>query len=215
MKTKALILDLDGTLYYQIGVQFTMGIWMILYYTIHFWRFKELLAIMYYRKIREKNIKEIVDIQYEIVAKKYKKPIENIKDIINEWMFIKPLKVIKKFKDKKLAQIVDNYKDKIKIIIYSDYPTKDKLKAIDIYYDKAYDSTNKLIKVLKPDVKGINYILKDNQLKPEEILFIGDRDSKDGECARRINASYIILPKFRRKRKYKEIITILGDANEN
>lgn len=35
MQKKALILDLDGTLYFQFGVRIIMGLWMLLYYIVH------------------------------------------------------------------------------------------------------------------------------------------------------------------------------------
>lgn len=208
---KVIIFDLDGTLYYQYGVQCFMGCQMLLYYFLHFWRWKELMAIMYYRKIREKNIKNIVEDQYNIVAKKYKFEEEQVKMIVDTWLFKKPLNIIKIFKDKKLYKLIYKFKEMgMKIIIYSDYPTKEKLEALNIPYDKTYDSTHSEINTLKPDPKGLQYIIKDNNLNKNEILFIGDRDSKDGQCARNCNIDYVILPKIFRKKKYLEITKKVG-----
>ena len=208
---KTIIFDLDGTLYYQYGVQCIMGCQMLLYYIIHLWRIKELMAIMYYRKIREKEIKGIVENQYKIVAKKYNMTIEEVKKLVDKWLFKKSLKIIKIFKDKKLCEIIDRYKKEgINIIIYSDYPTQEKIKALNIQYDKEYDSTHPEINELKPNPKGIKYIIKENNLKEDEILLVGDRDSKDGECARNCNIEYVILPKLFRNKKYVEITKKVG-----
>lgn len=211
MNKKALILDLDGTLYFQFGVQCIMGCWMLLYHLFFFWKFKDFLAIMYYRKLREKDIKDVVDNQYILVAEKFKTNSKHIEEIVQTWLFNKPLKVLSIFKDKKLSKIIAKCKENgLKIIIYSDYPTKEKLSALNILYDETYDSTCPEIRTLKPDSKGLQYILKSNSLNKDDVLYVGDRDSKDGECARRCNVDYIILPKFSRQKKYIEILQKVG-----
>lgn len=206
MKKKTLILDLDGTLYYQLGVQMIMGIRLLCYYVFHFWKFKELLALKKYRSIREKNQKNIVNKQFKIIAQEYNMSIDRVEAIVKTWMFDKPLSAIKLFKDKKLLKLISEYKQNGgKVFIYSDYPTEQKLQVLEIKYDKSYSSTDEHIQVLKPDSKGLEYIINSNKLKKAEILFIGDRDSKDGACARACNIDYIILPKIGRNKKYKLI----------
>lgn len=211
IKKKALILDLDGTLYNQQGVQFIMGCFLVIYYFFHPWKKKELKILIKFRKNRERNTKNIVNNQYIVLAKEYKKSVQEIEMIIDKWIMKKPLKVIYYLRDKNLLKLIKYLKRKgIKIIIYSDYPTMNKLKSLKISYDQAYDSTHPEIRVLKPDPKGLQYILKVNKLKNEEVLFVGDRDSKDGECARKCQISYIILPKYFRKKSIIEIKKNIG-----
>ena len=81
LNKKTLILDLDGTLYFQYGVQIFMGCQMLLYYIFHFWKWKELIAILDYRKIREKDIKDIVEKQYLLIAEKYSMSTEHVEKI--------------------------------------------------------------------------------------------------------------------------------------
>ena len=211
MRKKALILDLDGTLYFQYGVQIIMALRLLLYYIFHLGNFNEFLAIMYYRKIREQRVEGIVDKQFIIVAEKYNISVEKLTLLIDEWLFQKPLCLLPLFKDYRLAKITDNYKRQGgKIIIFSDYPTEGKLKALKVNYDRSYDSTHPEIRVLKPDPKGLYFIMKENEFEREEILLIGDRDSKDGACARNCKVDYVIFPKFCRKKKYLQIEQILG-----
>lgn len=211
MKKKILILDLDGTLYYQVGMQLFMGSWILIYYIFHFWKIKELIAILNYRKNREQELKDIVDIQFSLIAEKYHMSLEKIEYLINNWLIKKPLKIIYLFRDKKLIEIINEFKKKNgKIIIYSDYPTKEKLKALKIKYDLSYDSLYDKIRVLKPDPKGLNVIIKENNLNRNEILFVGDRDKKDGAISRKNKVDYVILPKLNRKKIYKEIKQKLG-----
>ncbi len=200
---KTLILDLDGTLYYQLGVQLTMGLWLAFYYLIHFWRIKELMILKDYRKIREQKITDIVERQFKIIAKKYNVTEEEVKKIVNIWMNQKPLQILPIFKDKKLIKMINDYQEnKGQVIIYSDYPTIEKLAVLKVKYDISYDSTHPKIRVLKPDSKGLNYIIKENNLKQKETYFIGDSFSKDGKCAQSCDLEYIILPKFFRRKKH-------------
>lgn len=206
MKKKVLIFDLDGTLYYQVFVRLFIGISMLGYYIFHLCKIKELFMILDYRKYREYNENTSIEEQYKYIADKYNVSISLVEDIINKWMIKKTLSLINKFRDKKLINIINIFKDKgIKIIIYSDYPTEEKLKTLNINYDKSYDPTNNNIKYLKPNPKGLEYIIRENKFDKGDILYIGDRDSKDGECARNCVVDYIILNKFNRGKYYKLI----------
>lgn len=51
---------------------------------------------------------------------------------------------------------------------------------------------------LKPEKSLIEDLLKILNAKPETTLFIGDRDDKDGEAARRVGAMYMRVQEFRR-----------------
>ena len=203
MKKRVLILDLDGTLYYHIFIKIFMGISLLSYYIFHIWKIKDIFLLLAYRKYREQNEKTNTEAQYKFIANKYKVSTHYVKKIVDKWLLKKPLNLIAQFKDKKLIKIINNCRKKgLKIFIYSDYPTDEKLKVMNINYDKSYNPGNKNIKYLKPNPKGLKYIIKENNLKKEEVLYIGDRDSKDGECARKCGIEYIILPKFFRKKYY-------------
>ncbi len=211
MKKQTLICDLDGTLYYQLGVQLVMALWLASYYLLHFWRFKELLALKYYRQFREKTKDDVVAQQFKIVAQKYHFTEEKVKEIVDIWLFKKPLKILPLFKDRQLEKILRDFKGDI--IIYSDYPTSDKLQTLKMPYTKAYDATHPKISVLKPNPIGLYFIIADNKIRPDDILYIGDRDSKDGACARACQVDYIILPKLWRMHQHQKIKQMIGDQN--
>jgi FMN phosphatase YigB (HAD superfamily) len=70
--------------------------------------------------------------------------------------------------------------------------------ALSLEVDVMVSSTDAEVDRLKPDPKGL--ILAASKLKTplKECLFIGDRDDKDGECARRAGMPYLILNRRRR-----------------
>ena len=81
----------------------------------------------------------------------------------------------------------------ITIGVYSDYPGEDKLSAMGLDADLVIDSTQPDIDRLKPDPAGLLYLCRHFGYRPEECLFIGDRDERDGACARNAGMPYLII----------------------
>lgn len=127
----------------------------------------------------------------------------SVRMIVKKWIYDDPLSVIAKTKDKKLADhIASLRKSGKKVIILSDYPTEDKLEALCIEADGQYYTLGERIGAPKPSPKGLLAIMEDLGVSPEDMILIGDRMEKDGECAKAAGVEYIILPRHVRKRKY-------------
>ncbi len=224
---KALIFDLDGTLYYQRRLRIKMA-WMLLsYYLCHFWRIKELFIVKEFRKVREdwdsislgtdasaadsvttSGAESLEDAQYSYVASRFNCPAGIVKDTIETWMYQKPLKAVYETRDEELLKMIEGYKEKgRKIFIFSDYPIEDKAKALKISVDGMYAATDPRLNELKPSPKGLKLIMEDHGYAPEDILMIGDRMSRDGQSAINAGCDYLILPKSKSKREklYKKI----------
>lgn len=203
---KAIIIDMDGTLYYQKPVRICMAMELFLYYLLHFNKIKELFILKKYREIREKesSYKDLnfINNQYEIIAKKFNVNSEYVDKIVKFWMYEKPLKYIFKYADKKLLEAINKLKNnKIEIIIYSDYPVKQKLEVLDLNVNYTFSANDKEILCLKPNPKAIKSIMKRINLIPKDVLFLGDRYEKDGKSAQNVGMDYYILSSSRRKRK--------------
>ena len=190
MQKKALIVDLDGTLYYQKPVQMCMAAEILLYYLLHFWRIKELFLILAYRK--KHNNEQIFDLLS--FAKAQKADVQFIEQLIQKWLFYKPLKWIKIFADKNLIKILNIIKQKIPVVIYSDYKTELKLKVLSFQPTFNFFYDGKDILFLKPNPQGLSYIAQKLSLCAKDILVIGDRQDKDGLAALAFGAEYLILP---------------------
>lgn len=190
MQKKALIVDLDGTLYYQRPVQICIGLELLIYYLFHFWRIKELKQILIYR--HQHNTQTNFDIR--TFCKQQKTDIKTIQSLVQKWLFLKPLKWIKIFADKNLIYYLKEKQKSIPVVIYSDYETKEKLNALNFKpnFKFSYDGTN--IRYLKPNPQGLTYIANNLNLLPENILIIGDRFDKDGLAASAFGSEFLILP---------------------
>jgi len=187
---KAVILDMDGTLYYQVPVRICMAFELFFYYLCHLNKIPDLCAIYKYRKKNE--------------AGELQKQDSNI----SVWMQEKPKKHVRFFRDKKLIAMAHIMQQRgVKIVVYSDYPLKEKLDALSPFRpDLAFSADDAEIQCLKPNNKGLLHIVNILNLPVEDIVFIGDRFEKDAICAKQTGMDYIILNRlfFTRNQIYKK-----------
>jgi HAD superfamily hydrolase (TIGR01549 family) len=202
---KAVIFDMDGTLYYQKPFRIRMLLFLLGHVISHPSSFNDMLIIKKYREVREhwdKSAKDLDTAQYEYVARLKNTTAEHVEEVVKFYMHKAPLRLLPSFKDSELAKIIDNLHAKgVKVIVYSDYPAEDKLKAFNIKADRCYCSADARIGSMKPDPKGLKVILSDIGLKSEEALMVGDRYEKDGLAAKACKMDYIILPSSSGKRR--------------
>jgi HAD superfamily hydrolase (TIGR01549 family) len=189
---------MDGTLYYQLPLRFCMGIELMFFYIIHICRVRELFMLRRFRKSYESGV------------------LQAEPPIIQYWMQEKPSRYIALFKDRKLLRLIRRLRENgAKIAVYSDYPVRQKIKALpELEIDFCFCSADAVIQCLKPDPKGLKNILNLAGETAENSLFIGDRYEKDGKCAENSGIDFIILdgnPLLRNFKFYREEINCAGN----
>lgn len=209
---KAVVLDLDGTLYYQKPFRMRMIRFLAGYLLTHPRAIKDMFIILDYRKIREdwerygktRCFDDTMDLetrQYDFVAERKKTTAEYVQRVIRFYMLETPLKLLYEYRDSELIQMIEDLRKKqVKIVIYSDYPVENKRKALQVQADLCFTSTDKEINSMKPDPKGLQVILQRLQMEPEEVIMVGDRYEKDGLVAIANNMDYVILDSNKKKR---------------
>jgi FMN phosphatase YigB (HAD superfamily) len=80
----------------------------------------------------------------------------------------------------------------IAVAVLSDYPAEDKLRCLDLAIDCVVSATDPEVERLKPHPRGLQRILELTGVAAERAVLIGDRDDRDGECARRAGVSYLL-----------------------
>ncbi len=220
-KYRVIVLDMDGTLYYQRGMQILMCIEMGAFAIMHPFSLWKLNAVSVFRCIRELDLfsKEenfgkdsgciekdlLLEQQYKMTADKINKPPETVKQVIEEWMFKRPLKYLQYTCDRRLCDWIEIWKQRgRKVVVYSDYPAGEKCDILGIHADAIYSSEQEEIGQMKPSVRGLELISREFAASPDEILVVGDRMSKDGRMAEYFGCEYLILKKWKlwRNKKY-------------
>lgn len=200
---KVWILDFDGTLYYQFPIRVVMGCWLVFYYLLHPFKIKELSLILEYRRLRN-NLPGITfsdfhpsDLLIKKLSNKYDKEPNDVIDIVKSWTETKPCNFINKFQRNRLIKTIIEYqKEGVLMVVYSDNPLQEKIKAVSFIPDFCFDSDHALIRCMKPNAQGINNIISFLGVKREDTLYIGDRDDRDGVCAKNAGISYYDINDF-------------------
>ncbi|GHU97752.1 hypothetical protein FACS189483_04640 [Spirochaetia bacterium] len=176
---RLIILDMDGTLYYQFPLRICMCIELLLYYILHINRITELFMLRRFRKSYESGI------------------LEEGNSAVTYWMQEKPLRYITLFRDKKLLYLIRQLRERgARITVYSDYPAQRKIGALpDFTADYCFCAADTVIQCLKPETQGLKNIVRIIGEPVENSIFIGDRYEKDGKCAEGLGMDYIILDK--------------------
>ena len=206
---KAVLFDVDGTLYMQNRLRPVLAARLAKYYLLHPLRLKELLILIKYRSVRE-SWTRILDalpygsqasasmetLQYRYTADCLNTSPDRVKETVFYWMHRYPLPFLPKYQDKRLIDILCYLqKQSLFIAAYSDYPPQDKLKMLHIAPDFIFSSSDPDINCMKPNPDAVYAILKRLDLTSEDVLMIGDRYSKDGLAAQNTGMDFIILGK--------------------
>ena len=214
---RAVVFDLDGTLYYQRRLRITMALRLLRYYAGHPLRIKELLIVKEFRSVRERwdsiggtssaaskeaQAGSLDQAQYAYVAAKMKTTAPHVERTVQTWIYENPLSALKKSKDEEIGRLMEALRAKgIQVLVFSDYPAEEKLAALELQADGIYSASDERLMELKPSPKGLLLIMQDFGLEPEELLMIGDRYSRDGMAAVNAGVDYLILEKQPRKRR--------------
>jgi beta-phosphoglucomutase-like phosphatase (HAD superfamily) len=202
---EAVIFDVDGTLYDQRRLRLRMLI--TLGKTLgpktlgpHREGWRTLKALRAFRKHREsdaaKGAVATLDFQYDWVARRTRLTPEVVQAAVENWIFRQPLIHLEICRYSGVRRLFNTLRSRgIMIGVFSDYPAAEKLTALGLAADCVVCSTDEGVRRLKPDPRGLLLCCQVLGVKPEKALYIGDRDTVDGGCARRAAVPYLIVPR--------------------
>ena len=200
------VFDLDGTLYDQPRLRMIMAVRLVMYYIHHPFSVKDIMILQHFRKVKDARVSGSSDEEViKTVAENKNTDIERVRRIVGKWIYDDPLSALSKVKDTKLiAWIGELRASGKKVVIFSDYPVKDKLDAMSVTVDGMYDPKDPRIDEQKPSPKGLSVIMQDTGIAAGDILMIGDRMEKDGMSAKAAGVDCLILERNVSKRKINE-----------
>jgi HAD superfamily hydrolase (TIGR01549 family) len=197
-----IVFDMDGTLYFQRGMQLAMAVRLMRHALTAKHGFRHLSLILSYRKLREEwdSMRAVTDDElFDSLSRKSGVSPEDIKDLISKWMFDEPMDVVRKCRDRDLIDTMEALKAAgSKIVIYSDYPTEEKCRAVGLEdYDQIYCGMDE-IKTMKPNPSGLFYIMNSyGNVPAAKVIMVGDRDDRDGAAAKAAGTDSLILRRFK------------------
>jgi HAD superfamily hydrolase (TIGR01509 family) len=191
----AWLIDLDGTLYRQKPVRAVMALQVAL-------QGRSVVPVIQEFRREHERLHHVslpaganpFELQIERTADRLCVDSEDVQEIIEQWMFVRPLPWLRLFRRRQLLGQIAKFRARGgKTAVVSDYPASRKLAAMGIagQFELVVaagepDGPHQL----KPSPAG--YLLAASTLGvgPDECLVIGDRADVDGEAARRAGMHY-------------------------
>ena len=203
---RAVAYDVDGTLYPLWPMRFYMIrelVWRLAHSPIRLMR--EIRILQVYRSMLDKlrgrkaHDAEAGDPQLHATAAKLGMNADDIRDIVHEWVARRPLRFLPRIENIELLATINELAERgIPQGVYSDYPPDDKLAALGLAgrFQAVIWSGQQGVGEFKPSSRGFAEIASRLEVEPSEIVFLGDRESRDGAGAKSIGMQFLHIKDF-------------------
>jgi HAD superfamily hydrolase (TIGR01509 family) len=190
------VFDVDGTLYDQRGLRFCMLREMLLA-SLQSRRIDFIRILRAYRRIRE-QLGELLHEGFEQELSSRTAAIvgcseDQVRATAEEWLEQRPLRHLVRYRYPHLPELFRGLrKHGKKIGVFSDYPARKKLEALQLDADLVVCAGDEDVGVLKPHARGMQVLMSRAACNPAETILIGDRPERDGLSARSANVRCLI-----------------------
>ncbi len=194
---KLVVFDLDGTLYDARRLRRRMAGSLLL----HCLRHPEDLAVprilFEFRRCRERLAEQertdIGRLQYSEPAARLGLDPERVRRAVEEWFFRRPLPHLEGCRYPGVRSVFAKLAAMGKVVaVLSDYPVDEKLAAMGLEADFTVSGMDPEVNRLKPHPAGLARVLELAGAEPGECVLFGDREERDGACARRAGSACLI-----------------------
>jgi putative hydrolase of the HAD superfamily len=193
---RAVVFDVDGTLYDQGSMRRRMATALLLHCLRHPGDLGLLRTVQTFRQIREElgeeEVGDVETLQYTRPAEQLKVSPESVRRVAEYWLGERPLAHLPACRAPGIEALFGALQATgRRIAIFSDYSIEDKLDALGLSADLCVSALDPDVDRLKPNARGLERILERLALPPEACVMIGDRDDRDGEAARRVGMPFL------------------------
>lgn len=186
---RAVLFDLDGTLYEQKPLHRTMLRELALSPLRGPIRAaRTLRRLQMFRQVREElrdlgdTAESLDDAQYEVPAERLVDDAQALRETVLEWMHERPLRHLVRAAWPGQRATLEALRDLgLPLGVFSDYPPAKKLQAlgIDDLFDVAIAATDPEVNAFKPHPQGFLVGAERLGVAPAEVLYVGDRAEVD------------------------------------
>lgn len=205
-KYKAIVFDIDGTMYYHLPVRIISLLSIVLAHLFRPLCLLRVLRIIKAFRSKQEYLREatllsecLADRQIMMTASETGESVEFVRQSVKKWMMDRPLFLLRFFLRSGLIKLLKRAKDEgIELGAYSDYPGVEKLDSMDIahFFSAIVCSYDNDVMAFKPNSRGFLLCARKLGLNPAEILFVGDREEVDGLGAEKVGMRVALVDTF-------------------
>jgi HAD superfamily hydrolase (TIGR01549 family) len=206
LRVRAVVFDLDGTLYWQMPLRALMMIELVaLPFVAPRLAPQRFRALSAYRRAQEElrghGAAEFVGAaQVQRAAREANIPAQEVEALVEEWMIRRPLKYLRRLRAAGLEDILGLLDRRgVPAGVFSDYPAEAKIAALGLSgrFAFALSSSDPKIGAFKPHPRGFLRACECLHLRPAEVLMVGDRADTDAAGAAAAGMPCVIIGRGR------------------
>jgi len=190
------VFDVDGTLYDQGALRRAVAGDLLAHLLSHPGDRRILPVLRRFRRVREDLAREeaegVAELQYQRTAEALGLSRDEVERLVRRWMHDEPLRHLRKRRFRGVGELLKRLRESgTAVAAFSDFPVETKLRALELEFDLEMSSEDTSIDRFKPHPAGLHVILGRIGVAAGRCLVIGDRDDRDGACARRAGATFL------------------------
>jgi FMN phosphatase YigB (HAD superfamily) len=201
-RLKAIVFDVDGTLYAQSGLRRAMLLQLLRAHVVKPWTglstFRVLAA---YRKAQEQLREEPIEgdlagAQVQLACRTAGAPEELVRALVARWMEEAPLPLLPRFMDPELPAMLTAARERgVRLGVFSDYPAASKLRALGLadFFEVVLTAQDPAVNRFKPDPSGLRETFRRLRAEGAEALYVGDRAKVDAVAAEAAGVPCVIV----------------------
>ena len=189
---KAVIFDMDGTLYRQASLRRAMAVRLVRAHLLrprHGLRMVRVLSA--YRRAQEDlrataGQTDLADAQLRLAAERTGVDQDEVARCVEHWMDAAPLPLLARFGQPGMSDALHTLRSwGLRLAVLSDYPVTAKLDALGIadLFDVVLCAQEPEIGVFKPNPRGLEVALERLGISAADALYVGDRADIDAVAA--------------------------------
>jgi FMN phosphatase YigB (HAD superfamily) len=211
---RALLFDLDGTLYYQPPLRMAMAGELAVVPVVSrgvseaktLWR-----VLRAFRHLREglrshaAATAPLEQLQYDVAAERTGVDPVKVREIVDEWMFVRPLRYLAGVRRRGVLPAFEALgRAGLGLGVFSDYPTRSKLEALGLsrYVSVQLCATDPAVNAFKPDPRGLLLACEQLGHPPSMVAYVGDRPDVDAAAAAAAHMTCVIVGRRRHDGPY-------------
>jgi len=202
-RLKAIVFDVDGTLYAQAGLRRAMFLQLVRAHLVKPWEglntFRVLAA---YRRAQELLREEgpvegdLAVAQLQLACRRAGAPEALVRSLVARWMEQAPLPLLPRFMDPELPGLLAAARERgVRLGVFSDYPAAEKLRALGVaeFFEVVLTAQDPAVNRFKPDPCGLREAFRRLGAQGAEALYVGDRAKVDAAAAEAAGVPCVIV----------------------